>query len=215
MTSSDAGAAGQTQALDAVAGLIERAFDRLLQLDAGAPALLARLQGKSLRVGLRGAGRGVRLAIDDGRIRPVPDAGEPVDLGLAMDPGALLAWLARPGPDRGLPAGVRIDGDLELARLLERALADFDPDWEAPFVSLFGHQAGPQLARGLGAVLAWTRSQAGEFAAGAADYAVDEARLVASRTELEEFNAEVDRLRDDVERLLARTNRLAGNGTDA
>jgi ubiquinone biosynthesis protein UbiJ len=210
MTPSDTAADPATRALDALAGLIERALDRLLRLDAGSGELLQQLEGRQLRVALRGAAKGVRLRIAGGRVRPVPDDGSEVDLGIAMEPAALVAWLGRPGAARGLPAGVRIEGDLELARVVERALAGFEPDWELPFVDLFGPTVGPQLARGLGDVLGWGRQQAQALAESAADYGVHEARLVTSRTELEEFNAEVDRLRDDVERLAARLARVAG-----
>lgn len=210
MNASDTAAAPETRALDALAGLIERALDRVLRLDPGSEPLLQQLEGRQLRVALRGAKRGVRLRVAAGRARPVPDDDSDVDLGIAMEPAALVAWLGRPGAARGLPAGVRIEGDLELARLLERALAGFDPDWELPFVDLFGPTAGPQLARGLGGALAWGRQQAQALAASAADYGVHEAQLVTSRTELEEFNAEVDRLRDDVGRLAARLARVAG-----
>jgi ubiquinone biosynthesis protein UbiJ len=213
MESPDTAVAPETRALDALAGLIERALDRLLRLDAGSEPLLAQLEGRQLRVALRGAARGVRLRVAGGRVRPVPDDGSEADLGIAMEPAALVAWLGRPSAARGQPAGVRIEGDLELARLLERALAGFDPDWELPFVELFGATAGPQLARGFGGALAWGREQAQGLAGSAADYAVHETRLVASRTELEEFNADVDRLRDDVERLAARIARVAGTGS--
>jgi ubiquinone biosynthesis protein UbiJ len=215
MDPSDTASATATRALDALAGLVEHALDRLLQLDAGSDALLGQLDGRQLRVALRGAERGVRLRIANGRVRPVPDDGSEVDLGIAMEPAALVAWLGRSGTARGLPAGVRIEGDLDLARLLERAMAGFDPDWERPFVDLFGPVAGPQLARGLGGAVAWAREQAQALAGSAADFGVHEAGLVSSRTELEEFNAEVDRLRDDVERLAARLARITAGAVGA
>lgn len=195
-------------ALDLLAGLVERALRRLVRLDPGAAAALQSLHGRELRLRLRGATRGLRLRIGNGGARPIPDHDGEADLGLSVEAPSLLAWLARPAQQRGLPPGVRIDGELELARLLEQALRDFDPDWEQPFVELFGAEAGPQLARGLASAIAWGRHQGREFAASAAEFASEEARLVAARAELESFNAEVDRLRDDVERLAARLDRL-------
>lgn len=203
-----------TRILDTLAGLMERALDRLARLDPASRRALERLDGNTLRLGLRGAARGLRLRVRDGRVRPVPDDDSPTDLALSFEPTAVVAWLAKRGPDRGLPAGVRIEGDLELARLVERALADFDPDWELPFVDAFGSTVGPQLARGFAGALAWGRRQASELAASAAEFATEESRVVTARSELGEFNAEVDRLRDDVERLVARVDRLS-RGADA
>lgn len=209
MPHADTHAAPDRRLLDALAGLIEGALARLLALDPGSDALLARLDGRHLVLRLRGAARGVRLRIDGGRVRPVPDSDEPADLALAIDPAGLTAWLGRRGADRGLPTGLRIEGDLDLARLVERALTEFDPDWEQPFVAAFGATFGPQLARGLGAAFAFARRQARELAGSAAEFATEEARLVAARAEIDDFNAAVDVFRDDVERLAARVARLA------
>lgn len=212
MSSASSGTTAE-RALDRLADWIEHAVDRLAALDPGSAVVLDRLGGRELRLSLRGAERGLRLRVAGGRLRPVPDPGTPADLSLSVEPSALLAWLARPGAERGLPAGVRIDGELELARLLEQAVRDFDPDWEKPFVDLFGVTVGPQLARGLAGAAGWARSQARELAASGAEFVTEEARLVAARAELDGFHAEIDRLRDDVERLAVRIERL-GRGID-
>ncbi len=204
--------ASADRVLDALADRVERALVRLARLDPASAATLERLHGRELRLSLRGAVRGLRLRIAEGRVRPVPDAGGEADLALSIEASAVLAWLARPGVDRGLPPGLRIDGELEMARVLEQALRDFDPDWEQPFADLLGTTLGPQFARGLGSALSWARGQAQAFAASSAEFAVEEARLVAARAELDEFNAEVDRLRDDVERLSARIERVGRDG---
>lgn len=196
------------RALDALAGLVEAALDRLVRLDPNGAGLLQDLDGRELRLRLRGAARGLRMRVAHGRVRPVPDHDGEADLGLSLEPAGLVAWLGKPGADRGLPSGVRIDGDLELARVLETALRDFDPDWELPFVSVFGVTLGPQIARGLGGALGWARRQAGEFAASGAEFLTEEARVVATRSEIDEFVAAVDRLRDDVERLATRIDRI-------
>ncbi len=203
-----------TRILDALASLVERAFDRLVRLDPASRAGLDRLDGRILRLGLRGAARGLRLQVRERRVRPIPDEGDSPDLALSFEPSALAGWLSNRGSERGLPAGVRLEGDLDLARLVERALADFDPDWELPFVDVFGSTLGPQLARGLAGAFAWGRRQAREAAASAAEFATEESRMVAARSELDDFNTEVDRLRDDVERLAARVDRIA-RGIDA
>lgn len=212
-----AGADAPGQALlDHLAGLIEAALAQLLRLDPGSDPLLARLEGHQLRLALRGAPRGLRLHIAGGRVRPVPDSEQEADLALAVDPDALGQWLARPAEGRrGLPAGIRLSGDLELARTLEQALTGFDPDLGLPLADLFGTSAGPVLARRLAAGLAWARLQARELAASSAEYLTEEAGLVVSRSEIDEFNEQVDQLREDAERLAARITRLAGGARPA
>lgn len=200
--------------LDTLAGIIETALAQLLRLDPGSDPLLARLDGRHLHLALRGAPRGLRLHIRDGRVRPVPDSHDEADLALSVDPATLGQWLAESGSGRGgLPAGIHLSGDLDLARTLEQALSQFDPDPTLPFADLFGDTLGPLLARRLAAGLAWARRQAGELAASSAEFVTEEAGLVASRSEIDGFNDQVDRLRDDIERLAARIERLAGSGS--
>ena len=194
--------------LDTFASLIEAALARALQLDPAGAAALAPLDGRTLRLSFAGASRGLRLRVVAGRVRPVPDDGDSPDLALSLTPDGLREWLGRPAADRGLPPGTRIEGDLELARVVERTLAGFDPDLELPFVSLFGTTLGPQMARGIAGVAGWARRQAREFAASGAEFVTEEARYAAARSEIDDFNADVDTLRDDVERLQARIDRL-------
>jgi ubiquinone biosynthesis protein UbiJ len=212
MTSSATAPSIDIRILYALADLVERALARLARLDPGSRDTLARLEGQTLRLSIRGAARGLRMRVADGRIRPVPDDPSPADLALSFEPSALVAWLAKARTDGGLPSSVRIEGDLELARVVERAVSEFDPDWEMPFVDTFGSTLGPQLARGIAGTVAWGRRQAAEFVASAAEFATEESQVVAARSEIDEFNGEVDRLRDDVERLAARLDRLTRTG---
>lgn len=201
--------------LDGLAGMVESALTRLLRLDPGSEPLLHDLDGRQFRLRLRGAGRGIRLRVDQGRVRPVPDSDAEADLAIAIEPSALIAWLAKPSDQRGLPSGARIEGDLDLARVLEKAFAGFDPDWELPFVDVFGVTLGPQIARGLAGVFRQTRRMADDLAASAAEFATEEAALVTASAEIDDFNAEVDRLRDDVDRLAARLSRIEREVGDA
>jgi ubiquinone biosynthesis protein UbiJ len=200
--------AAGTRLLEAFAGVIEGAIGRVLRLDPAGSAALGPLEGRTLRLSLAGAPRGLRLHIADGRVRPVPDEGAAADLALSLTPDGIREWLSRPAAERGLPPGTRIEGDLELARVVERAISAFEPDLELPFVELFGGTLGPQLARGVAGVAGWARRQARELAASSAEFVTEEARLAAARAEIDDFNADVDMLRDDVERLEARVARL-------
>lgn len=195
--------------LDAFAGIIEAAMARVLRLDPAGTAALRPLEGRTLRLSLAGAARGLRLRIADARVRPVPDEGGVPDLALSLTPEGIRDWLGRPAAERGLPGGTRIEGDLELARVVERAIRDFDPDLELPFVEALGVTLGPQVARSVAGIAGWARRQAREFAAAGAEFVTEEARLAAARAEVDDFNAGVDTLRDDVERLEARVTRLA------
>ena len=80
------------------------------------------------------------------------------------------------------PVGkLRINGDAELARSLQRLAQEFDPDWDAPFVRALGPVLGPQVARVLREGLRQGRRVAGQLARDGADYVTEETRDVVGR----------------------------------
>ena len=107
------------------------------------------------------------------------------------------------------PVGkVKMSGDAELARRLQRLADRFDPDWQLPFVHVFGDVAGVQVAKAVGAALRQARIVGRNVAESAAEYVTEESRDVVGKAELHAFHDDVDGLRDDVERLAARVNRM-------
>ncbi|RBJ83006.1 SCP2 domain-containing protein, partial [Xanthomonas oryzae pv. oryzae] len=87
-----------------------------------------------------------------------------------------------------------------------------DPDWQLPFVAVFGEILGVQIASAVGAALQQARCSAVDLAQSAAEFVTEESRDVLPRAELEAFHDDVDELRDDVERLAARVSRLRASG---
>ena len=105
---------------------------------------------------------------------------------------------------------MRVAGDAELARRLQQLAKGFDPDWQQPFVSVFGEGLGVQVANTLRSALQHARQGAIDLAHSAAEFITEESRDVVPRAELDAFHDDVDVLRDDVERLGARVQRLRG-----
>ena len=148
------------------------------------------------------------------QIGPVSEIHEP-DLAVRSSLGGLLSQLPFLRRDQGAPVGkVRISGDAELARRLQQLAERFDPDWQQPFVSVFGEVIGVQIANTLRAALRQTRQGAQRLAENAAEFLTEESRDVVGRAELNAFHDDVDALRDDVERLAARVSRLAAQRGD-
>ncbi|MDH5822472.1 SCP2 sterol-binding domain-containing protein [Luteimonas sp. RD2P54] len=195
---------------------LEAALNRALALDPATRDALAPLAGRSVALRLDAPALALRLTIADGRIAvgPADAAGEP-DLSVRSTLGGLLAQLPGMlgGAERGAaaPVGrVRIEGDAELARQLQRLAQRFDPDWERPFASAFGDVAGVQIARAIAAALRGARATGDSLARSAAEYLTEESRDAVGREELHAFLDDVDALRDDVERVAARVRRLQG-----
>ena len=87
----------------------------------------------------------------------------------------------------------------------------FDPDWQQPFVAVFGEIIGVQIANAARAALRQMRSTGASLAQNAAEFVTEESRDVVGRAELNAFHDDVDGLRDDVDRLQAKVDRLRGD----
>lgn len=190
--------------------VLEAVLNLGLQVDPDFAEDLRGLDGRSIALTWSGPQWGLRMAVVDGRIRVGPNAGES-DLSLATTLSGLIGLL-RPAAARGLPAGrVQISGDAELLRRIEQLSKRFAPDWDAAFAHHLGPTLGPQVGRALADALRQARGSAQSLAETASEYLREESRDVASKREIDEFADAVDHLRDDVERIAARVDRLNRN----
>lgn len=194
---------------------LEAALGRALALDPETRAALAALDGRSVDLALESPPLALRLTVDGERLRVGPAGPDAeADLGVRATLGAVLAQLPRllPGVrqrEDAPPVGrMRISGDAELARRLQRLAERFDPDWQQPFAAVFGDVLGVQVANAFAAALRHARGAAGDLAQATAEYLTEESRDVVPRAELDAFHDAVDTLRDDVARLAARVARL-------
>ena len=193
---------------------LEFALNRALALDEDTRAALRGLDGQ--RVALHLASPPLALQVEVAgealRVGPVDAAGEP-DLGVRTTLAGLLGQLPMFRRDDAPPVGkLRIEGDAELARRLQQLAQRFDPDWQQPFVRMFGEVLGVQVAKAVAAGLKQAQVAGRNLAETAAEYVTEESRDVVPRAELDAFHDDVDALRDDAERLAARVSRLVRAG---
>ena len=203
-------------ALKPAAGrVLEAALNRAVALDPDTRDALRALDGRRIELALQSPPLALQLRVEGERlvVGPVAKDGEP-DLSVRSTLGALLgqlpALLGSRREDAPPIGGMRISGDADLARRLQRLAERFDPDWQQPFVAVFGEVLGVQVANGFAGALKQARTLGGELAGSAAEYVVEESRDVVGRDELEAFHDDVDALRDDFDRLAARIERLGG-----
>ena len=195
---------------DLALATLEQALNRYLALDPEAPAKLARLHGRIVALHLRGLELTLYLVADDaGRLQVLGGIeGEP-DCTLSGSPLDLLRSGDQTTGARQLFAGrLGIRGDTELGQRFGQILGGLDIDWEEQLSHLTGdvlaHQAG-RLARG---TAGYVRDGVDTLQANLGEYLTEELRLLPAPGEVEAFHADVDTLRDDLERLQARVARL-------
>ncbi|MCI4569086.1 SCP2 sterol-binding domain-containing protein [Lysobacter sp. CFH 32150] len=198
---------------------LEAALNRALALDPETRGSLRTLDGQRVALTLEAPPLALQVSVEGERlvVGPVASEGEP-DLSVRGSLAGLIAQL--PGPfgsmfrrDDAPPVGkVRVSGDADLARRLQRLAERFDPDWQQPFTRVFGDVLGVQIAKAVAAALQQARVAGRNFAESAAEYVTEESRDVVPRAELNAFHDDVDALRDDVERIAAKIARLQRGG---
>lgn len=203
---------------DAVLAGLEAALNRYIALDPEGAARLVPLHGRLIAIEL--AGFGTRLTLIPG-----PNGlqvfgayeGEP-DCLLRGSPLALARMgLAERKEDQLFGGEVQVAGDTRLAQEFGTFIAGLDVDWEEQFSRLVGDPIAHQVGSGLRSVGDWGRKSSDTLTQDLKEYLQEEGRLVPTAYEVQGFLDRVDTLRDDVERLEARIERLARGrqGADA
>jgi len=131
--------------------------------------------------------------------------GDPA-LTITLTPQALLS-LAR-GPEHFARA-LEVAGDPRLAAEVSALARHLRWDVEEDLSKLLGDVAAHRIADTGRALARWHVDAARRLVDSLADYAVDEKRMLMARPEVDEFAAAVARLRDALERLEKRVERLA------
>lgn len=193
----------------ALAGL-EQLINGLIRLDANSATRLANYHGRVIAIEILGIGLTLYFVPQHdgqlqllGSIEGKPDcilSGAPLDLMRSGDSSQGAAQL--------FAGRVSIHGDSELAHRFGEILGGLDIDWEEQLSRLVGDVAAHEVgvhARRLGR---WASASGQTLSRDLAEYLTEEARLLPTRYECEEFLAGVDQLRDDAERLAARIARL-------
>jgi ubiquinone biosynthesis protein UbiJ len=103
---------------------------------------------------------------------------------------------------------VDVEGDAALAGVLTRVLLELRWDVEEDISRVVGDIAAHRLVATGRSFLEWQRNTANSLARSAGEYVSEERALVAGREALREFVQSVDDLRDDIERLDKRIERL-------
>ena len=189
---------------------VEAGLNKVLALDATALPRLAALQGRviaidctapALRLFLLPGADGLRLAghweapADCTLRAPAPRL---LELALRRDKSAVLH-----------AADVELDGHSACLLDLAAILQDLELDWEGALAEWLGPLGAVALARPLQGAGQWSGDALARLRLNLADWLAEEARLLAGRQEAEARFAELDDLKLALDRLEARSERLA------
>ncbi len=196
--------------------LAESLINRALKLDPEFLESLEPLSGKLLALELSGIDLTILFSLDvDGvTLYPRSEAEEVLgprspDIGFRGSPAALLRMVAamRRG-DASFGDEVRLSGDVAALESLRDAFRRLDVDLEELLSRFVGDITAHEMGRAARAFLSWGENVRQTLLADTGEYLGEELRVSPPRHELEDFATEVDRIRDDVERIEKRIARL-------
>ena len=129
--------------------------------------------------------------------------------------GSLLT-LARMAGESGLGAlrdgSLELTGDAHQAECFQRLLELAKPDLEEELSGVVGDAAAHRVGEILRGIGKWGRDARSTMGANIREYLQEESRDAPSRYEVDRFSNDVGSLRDDVDRLAARIDRLQRAG---
>ena len=197
------------KAPDSLAALLEAGFNRYLELHPEAEALLVPMHGRIIALEILGLDLRLYLVPDPAGIQVLAACEAAPDCTLRGTPLALARLREeRERADQLFSGGVELEGDTDLGHSFGKLLGSMDVDWEEQLSRVTGdvlaHQAG-SLVRG---AARWGRKALDALRQDLPEYLQEEVRLLPGRDEMEFFLSEVDRVRDDSDRLEKRLQRL-------
>nr|WP_207168504.1 SCP2 sterol-binding domain-containing protein [Thiocystis violacea] len=195
--------------------VVEQALNRYLALDPEGAAGLDALEGRIIGIEIKGFGTRITIVPGErglqlfGHYDAAPDClirGTP--LGLAR------MGMAERKEAQLISGEVEIEGDTSIAHAFSAALAKLDVDWEEQLARVIGDPFAHQVGNRVRSAERWGERTSASMTANLREYLQEERRLLPTRYEVEAFLGQVDTLRDDVERIAARVERLTKSAVE-
>lgn len=188
---------------------LETAVNNFIALDDGHEALLAPLAGKVVAIHITPFDETLYLCPAVDRIQFLENYTGQADATLSGSLTALGLMGLSATPMRALFKGeVRIDGDTQVARRLQRLFEKLNIDWQGRLA----RYTGDDIARRIGNLVMggrdWTRRAMQNFRLNLEEFLQEETRELPAKAEAEIVFQQIDQLRLDQDRLDARVNRL-------
>ena len=198
-------------ALEAALRPVAKILNRNIQESTPARELCLKLSGTVVAVRVSNTALAAYFVVDDETIDVVTATSQDPDVIITGSLITLASLAGQSGTTAIRDGSLDISGDAELAGQFQQLLSFARPDIEEELSGIVGdvaaHRLG-ELARGFGR---WGREARATMGANIREYLQEESRDAPSRYEVEKFNTNVSKLRDDVDRIEARLNRLQDN----
>jgi ubiquinone biosynthesis protein UbiJ len=190
--------------------MIDRALDaavaRAVSESPRARELIAALGGRRITLEVQGTPWTLTLESNGTSLRMLTlEPGTTADARIVGAPLSLLALSGAEAETVIQRGDVRIDGDAAIAQQFRELAVLLRPDLEALISGPLGRSGAHLLMRGLRGMAAWTRASVWTGVQNLSEYLAHESGDLVSRSEAEHVLRGVDELREQLDRIEART----------
>ena len=190
-----------------------QAAKALINLDNDSRDSLNKLAGKVVCIQLKGVDLRLYLFIHADEIEVLSDFDGDVDTTISGTPADLVSM---GGNNKALFRGeVNITGDVETGKAFSRFLNKIDIDWEEHLSYFVGDMVAYQVGRVFRELRAGLSSTVKSATQNAGEFISEESGVGTSQSEVSGFVNDIDRFREDVDRLSARVALLEKSRKDA
>lgn len=189
--------------------IIEKTLNRYLQLDSESKRRLLAMTGKAVAIELSQSGKKIYFVVDGSYVQLFDRYDGVVDVILRGTPFDFLRLGAIENSGAAIfSSDITVTGNPEVAQQFKRIFAELEIDWEDQLSRVTGDVIAYQVGSMVRSFCGWAKQTSNTMQQNLTEYIQEEARLLPSSFELEDFYAEVDQARDAVERLALRIARL-------
>lgn len=189
-------------------GLSTRLIQHLLAQNTWASPLLQPFAGKSVQLNIALLNTSL-VILENGSLAIAGETSIP-DATITISPGLLLRLMTK---DESAKLQIKIDGDTHLATELAKIFSHMRWDYEDDLSKLIGDVPANKIGAFSRHAITTVKETTTNLAEMLSEYWQEEKPMLAKKRHVEQFNAEVDTLRADVERLEKRLNKLTKPNT--
>lgn len=186
-----------------ITGSLEKIFNRYLRMDPETIERLSHLQGKVILILFPDFNLQFYLLPTHNGVQLLNTYAGSVDTTIKTSPFALMRQLKNKDHSE-----ITIEGDVELGQQIRDLLLQMNIDWEEQLSKITGDVVAHQIGKGFRSLLSWGKQTSHNMQQNVTEYLQEEAQLLPSRKEIEDFLNAVSFLRNDVERLEAKLELL-------
>jgi ubiquinone biosynthesis protein UbiJ len=199
-------------ALEAALRPIASLLNRNISESTPARELCAKLAGTVVAVRVRNTALAAYFVVHDDALNVVAASSEEPDIVITGSIITLARMAGQSGEAAIRDGSLDLTGDAEAASQFQQLLSFAKPDIEEELSAIVGDVAAHRLGEMARSVGRWGRGARSTMGDNIREYLQEESRDAPSRYEADKFSADVSTLRDDVDRVEARLNRLREDG---